>query len=363
MGVGAGGRGLVGAPAAEVGEVAEAVALHVLVSYFDDEFDTDGLPGEVLAGVPAGLAAGHAAGGLGGFVGPIGPGVVAHGVFAIGLEAGHEFLALGGGEAGADAYVLELAGVVIEAEEEGADGSSLPVFVPTEAGDDAIAVALMLDLEQGALVGGVGAGERLGDDAVEAGAFEAGEPILSGGAVLRGGSQVQGRVDVGEGAFEFGAAGGEGLVAEVAAVELEEVEEDYRGGRLGGEGFDAGGCGVDAEGEGVEVEAGSGGDDDFAVENTLRGELLEEGFAEFGKVAVEGLAVAALDEEVVAVAEDEGAEAVPLGLEGPGVGVGGDGVDALGEHGEDRGVEGGGHGWLDAEVGEADSRGRVESCF
>ena len=152
----------------------EAVALHVFVGYFDDEFDADGFPGEVFAGVPAGLAAGHAAGGLRGFVGPIGPGVVAHGVLAIGLEEGYEFFALGGGEAGADAYVLELAGVVVEAEEEGADGSSLPVFVPAEAGDNAVAVALVLDLEEGALVGGVGAVEGLGDDAVEAGAFEAG---------------------------------------------------------------------------------------------------------------------------------------------------------------------------------------------
>jgi hypothetical protein len=85
--------------------------------------------------------------------------------------------------------------------------------------------------------------------------------------------------------------------------------------------------------------------------DALLRELFEERLAEFGEVAVEGLAVAALDEEVFAVAEDDGAEAVPLGLEAPGVGVGGDFVDALGEHGEDRGWEWRGHGGLDAGLG------------
>jgi hypothetical protein len=191
--------------------------------------------------------------------------VVEHCVFTVGLEEGYELFTFGRGKAGADAYVLEVAGVVEEAEEERADGSSLPFFVPAEAGDYAVAVALVLDLEQGALVGGVGAGEGLGDDAVEAGAFEAGEPVLRCGAVFRCRREMDGGVDVREGALEFGAAGGEGLVAEVAAVELEEVEEDYGGWGLGGEGFDAGGSGVDAESEGVEVEAGGGGDDDLAV--------------------------------------------------------------------------------------------------
>ena len=108
---------------------------------------------------------------------------------------------------------------------------------------------------------------------------------------------------------------------------------------------------MDAEGQRVEVEAAWARDHDFAVENALLGKLVEQGFAEIGEIAVEGLAVSALDEEVVAVAKDDGAETVPLGLEAPGVGVRGEFVDALGEHGEDRRGEWLGHGELDAGFG------------
>ncbi len=57
-----------------------------------------------------------------------------------------------------------------------------------------------------------------------------------------------------------------------------------------------------------------------------------------------------MEVECVAVAEDEDAEAVPLGFEEP-VAGGGDGVGALGEHGEDRRLEGEGHADLDADAG------------
>ncbi len=72
----------------------------------------------------------------------------------------------------------------------------MAVFVPAEAGDDAVTVTLVLDLEEGALVGGVGAGEGFGDDAVETGAFEAGEPVLRDGAVLGGRREVEGWLGV-----------------------------------------------------------------------------------------------------------------------------------------------------------------------
>jgi len=57
---GTGFRFAVGAPAAEVGHVAEASALHVFVSDFDDEFGTERLPFEVFAAAPTALAPGHA---------------------------------------------------------------------------------------------------------------------------------------------------------------------------------------------------------------------------------------------------------------------------------------------------------------
>src|SRR5262245_17810888 len=58
--VGAVGRLLVGAPAPEVRDVAEARALHVIVRDLDDELGTQRLPRQALARAPAALRAGHA---------------------------------------------------------------------------------------------------------------------------------------------------------------------------------------------------------------------------------------------------------------------------------------------------------------
>ena len=44
LSVGALGCGFVGAPAAEVGEVTEAIALHVLIGYLDDELGAEEFP-------------------------------------------------------------------------------------------------------------------------------------------------------------------------------------------------------------------------------------------------------------------------------------------------------------------------------
>ena len=73
------------------------------------------------------------------------------------------------------------------------------------------------------------------------------------------------------------------------------------------------------------------------------GKLLFEHRFDFREVAIEGFGVAALNEELVTVTEDEGSEAVPLRLEEP-AGAAGEGVYALGEHGQDRGGEGKVHG-------------------
>ena len=88
---------------------------------------------------------------------------------------------------------------------------------------------------------------------------------------------------------------------------------------------------MDAELESVEVEPVGAGDDDLAVEYAALRQVREERGLDLREVAVEALGVAALEEEFVAVAEDEGAEAVPFGLEDP-VRIFRDGVDTLGEH-------------------------------
>ncbi len=155
LGVGAVGGRFVRAPAAKLSHVAEAVALHVFVGNFDDEFGAQSYPGEILSGVPSALAAGHALGVCGVVVSTPGPGVVGGGVLAVRCEEGDQLPAPGHGEAGADADVLERADCVIEAKQEGADGGSFAAFVPAEAADNAVAVAvaLVLDLEHGSLGG------------------------------------------------------------------------------------------------------------------------------------------------------------------------------------------------------------------
>ena len=84
--------------------------------------------------------------------GPCLPGMIGEVVGAVGREEPDQLLPLRGGEAAADADVLQRAGVVVEAEQERADGRPLAALVPAEAGDDAVAFALVLDLEHDALV-------------------------------------------------------------------------------------------------------------------------------------------------------------------------------------------------------------------
>src|SRR5581483_10002273 len=79
-------------------------------------------------------------------------------------------------------------------------------------------------------------------------------------------------------------------------------------------------------------------DHDLAVDHAAPGEILRERGNELREVAVERLLVAALDEDVLAVAKDERAESVPLRLEDPAL-ARRQLADALGEHGEDRRID------------------------
>ena len=89
----------------------------------------------------------------------------------------------------------------------------------------------------------------------------------------------------------------------------------------------------------VEVEPAAFSDDQFSVEHAFLRKLLADWIEHLGEVAVEGLFVAALEQNFVAIAKDEDAEAVPLGLVDP-LALRGYCVDALGEHGQDRRVDG-----------------------
>ena len=77
-----------------------------------------------------------------------------------------------------DADVLQVAGVVVEPEQQRADDR--PALVPAEPGDHAVRRPHVLDLGHQPLVRAVGQVGGLGDDAVEAGALERLEPALRG---------------------------------------------------------------------------------------------------------------------------------------------------------------------------------------
>src|SRR6266849_9263306 len=124
--------------------------------------------------------------------------MIGESVAAIRSQKLHQFLALGLGEARAYPHVLQRARIVIQAEQKRADRRAIASFVPSKAGHDAIAVALMLDLEHHALVGLIGAGNRLGHNSVEARAFKAPEPIRRDSWFTRSRSQMDWRRRAGQ---------------------------------------------------------------------------------------------------------------------------------------------------------------------
>ncbi len=69
----------------------------------------------------------------------------------------------------------------------------------------------------------------------------------------------------------------------------------------------------------------------LAIEHALVGQLREQGRFELGEVPIHRLPIAALQEDLAAVAEHQGAKAVPLRLEDPAV-ARRQRVGSLGEH-------------------------------
>src|SRR4029453_6939325 len=74
---------------------------------------------------------------------------------------------------------------------------------------------------------------------------------------------------------------------------------------------------MNAQQQRLEVEPGGADDDDLAIDDAARGQRGGEGGDELREVPVHGFFVAALQEELVAVAKYDRPEAVPLGLELP----------------------------------------------
>ena len=147
--------------------------------------------------------------------------------------------------------------------------------------------------------------------------------------------QVERRRGVREDALEPRAALGERRVAQVAVALREQIEEDDRGRDLAREQLRRatrpdGGAAAAPRSRGAPSRAMT-----ISPSSTQRGGSCAcSGAKQLGEVAVERLLVAALDEDLVAVAEHERAKPVPLRLEDPVAGVR-QRADPQGEHGRD----------------------------
>ena len=134
-------------------------------------------PGMRCAAAPAGMAFGR-----GVLLGPVAPGMVGEGVAAQRRQLLRQVAPRRHRERRRHADVMEHAGVVVEAEQERADrlgAAFLAALVPAKAGDDAVGRARVLDLQHRPLARLVRRVERLGDDAVEAGALEFAQPAAA----------------------------------------------------------------------------------------------------------------------------------------------------------------------------------------
>ena len=67
----------------------------------------------------------------------------------------------------------------------------------------------------------------------------------------------------------------------------------------------------------VEVQPARPGDDDLTIEYAAWRKLLQQGCDNLWEVAIQGLSVATLYLDVVAVAKDDSPKPIPLGLEDP----------------------------------------------
>src|SRR5512138_1787665 len=105
-------RPLVGAPAAELGSVAKAIALHVIVGNLNNELRTQRLPGQIFSGAPSTLRAGHSTKLIVRELRPVTPGMIFERILAVRLEKPHELSTLRIGKARAHSDVLEIVAVV-----------------------------------------------------------------------------------------------------------------------------------------------------------------------------------------------------------------------------------------------------------
>ena len=93
------------------------------------------------------------------------------------LELGHQLGAKLRGERRGDTNVMQLSGLVVQAKQQRAN--TIAVFMYAIASNHTLGGALVLHLDQRALVGRVEAAQAFSDDTIEARTFETVEPFVS----------------------------------------------------------------------------------------------------------------------------------------------------------------------------------------
>ena len=197
----------------------------------------------------------------------------------------------------------------------------------------------MLHLQHDALVGLVDARRLLRHHAVEAGALEAAEPVAGRGTVARRRREVERRRCPRQQGLERRApllerrhsAGRDRLRTGDRKTPSTRVSPWTASRRATPPGEDATGA--------PRSRALRADDDDLAIEHAAFRQLFLQGLDELGVVAAERLCIAALNEDLISVAEHQGAKPVPLGLEDPPLAVR-QLTGRLGKHGQDRRIHG-----------------------
>jgi hypothetical protein len=150
---------------------------------------------------------------------------------------------------------------------------------------------------------------------------------------------VDGRLDAPEDRLEACPALTLRRGAEVLVVQREQVPADEAGRRLRGEHLHPGSGRMNTQQEGLEVQLALPRDHDLAIDDATGREGRPDRIGELREVAVQRLEVTTLDQDLVAVTEDDGPEPVPLRFVEPAIAVG-QAIRRLGQHGLKRRIEG-----------------------
>ena len=145
--------------------------------------------------------------------------------------------------------------------------------MPSKAGNDTVAIALVLDLEHHALVRFVNAGSRLGDDTIETRAFKAAKPIGRNTRFPCCRRQMERRRRGCKDGLQHLAPLFEGHASQISLALAEDVEKHDRCGRFQRKQFYPRRSGMKTELEQVEIERAILCDHDFAVEHATGRQL------------------------------------------------------------------------------------------